>query len=283
MNTARHTERKPLTDEQKQQMTGMIVLDRMAEEPTAFHAGLLTDKQDRFLEPVFRYLQQQDLVEVNKEDYFAPTKKGQAAYAKLVEQRKSYLAHFEIFSMVDLGEGIFGDMEDLEYGEGANDHWEDLRLAVAEYKGIDPYRMVFLAMLADGAFFDNPDWKYDLALDSNFFKELEDIVKSQITIEELGYVTEDGEEISGEKVIEDVILQGAKVNRERYEREKANMGQQELLAQQELQAQQTQAAESGQGGTTVVFYEPYYDPYPTMALYAGTALFVEAVWLSTLW
>ena len=152
-----------------------------------------------------------------------------------------------------------------------------LRVAVAGYKGVDPYRIVFLAMLSDEAFFQDREWKFDLALGSNFFTELGEIVSSQITIEELGYQTEQGEGVSGEAVIEDVILQGANVNRERWERERA--------AQQTLPMDQDDEGEGSPGepdDREEMVYMPY-DPWQPMAMYAGSALFVEAMWLSAFW
>lgn len=273
------TERKALTQDQKIKMAATILMDRLANDPKAFHASLIKDPNDHLLEPLFKHLTQQDLVKVGDDDFYALTPKGQEAYKKLVAQRQSYLAHFEIFSMVDLGEGVFADEDDVEYNLSLDDRWSDLRVAVAEHKGIDPYQMVFLAMLADEAFFASPDWKANLGVDSDFFKELEEIVHTQITVEELGYTTEEGEEISGKAVIEDVILQGAHINRERYDRWKARQTEEERRQEEQARA----GNGGGGGGDEVVVYYDYYDPYPAYGLYLGSALAVEAIWLAAIW
>ena len=125
----------------------------------------------------------------------------------MVQQQVSYQAHFEIYAFVDLGAGTFADPEtDLLEDE----RWADLRVAVAEQKGIDPYRVVFLAMLSDESFFASPDWYFDLAM-GTLFDELESITKEQIRIDELGYEDEDGNEVMGEEVIADVIEQGSQL------------------------------------------------------------------------
>jgi hypothetical protein len=89
---------------------------------------------------------------------------------------------------------------------------------VAEDKGIDPYRVVFLAMLSDESFFVNPGWYFDLAM-GTLFDELESITKEQFRIEELGYEDEDENKVMGEEVIADVIEQGSQLAKERRERQ----------------------------------------------------------------
>jgi hypothetical protein len=256
--------RQPLTDAQRQQFAALILLDRLVALPGAFHAGLMDEKDDVFLEQTFAFLQQEDLAEVGEDDRFRLTERGRRAYRGMIARRQSYLAHFEIFGRVDLAEGTFADPAD------AHDHprWSDLRVAVAEYKGIDPYRIVFLALLADEAFFESRDWKFDLALGSSFFRELEEIVDTQITADELAYETEDGEQISGDAVLEDVILQGAGHNRAHWEHERGI--QQNLLPEPESGGEDEAPA-------------PAYDPFGQMAFYEQSAQYVEPIWLHDLW
>ena len=260
-----------LTEEQKQRFSGLILLDRVISEPGGYHAALMENQDDTFLDPVFSYLQGEDLVEVGDDDHYRATDRGREAYQKLIQQRQSYLAHFEIYARVDLAEGTFGDPNE----PFSDPRWSDVRIAVAGYKGIDPYRIVFLAMLADEAFFSDREWKFDLALGSDFFTELEEIVSSQITVEELGYQSEEGESVAGESVIEDVIRQGAEINRERWERERA--------AQQTLPMDQEDEGGPEEAGDREELVYVAYDPYQLMAMYAGSALFVEAMWLSAFW
>jgi len=270
MNAAR-TSRPGLTEEQCRRMAALVLLHRVIDDPSAFHAALL-ESDDAVLEPLFRHMMAEDLVEVGPDDHFRPTERGRTVYGKLLQQQQSYLAHFDIFARVDLAEGAFFDpAHDLP----DDPRWDDLRVAVAEYKGIDPYQMVFLAMLADAQFMENPDWKFDLALGSNFFKEMEEIVAAQLAVADLAYTDEDGNRVPGEAVIEDVILQGAQENRRRWERHRA---QQALFDEEAARA----GANGGEGGEEVQ-YQVVYDPWGPMGAYAGSALFVEALWLTALW
>ena len=261
-------ERNSLSDEQRQRFSALILLDRIVTDAGAFHAALLEERDDAFLEPTFRYLQQEDLAEVGEDDHFQPTARGRDVYRKLLRLRQSYLAHFEIFARVDLETGEFAD-PDKPYEAP---RWDDLRVAVAEYKSIDPFRVVFLAMLSDETFFEDREWKFDLALGSNFFVELDEIVGSQISVGELGYETETGESIPGESVIEDVILQGGALNRENWERER---GRQESFLEEPFDNGDAAEDESGDGEA--------YDPWEAMEYYADSALFVEPIWIEPLW
>ena len=134
---------------------------------------------------------------------------------------------------------------------------------------VDPYRIVFLAMLSDEAFFGGREWKFDLALGSSLYQEMEDIVTSQITLPELAYETESGERIAAEAVVEDLILQGARANRE--------FGARERNWQQTLQDEGE--PDSDNGGEIV----GAYDPLAAMSFYCDRAQYVEAMWLEDLW
>lgn len=261
------TSRPALTEAMKKSFSGVILLDKMAEDPKRFHVSLMEQPDDELLEPVFKFLLDDGVVEMGDDDYYHPTEKGVKAYQALLHQQQSYLAHFDIYGRVDLGEGVFADPE-KDYQDDSR--FEDLRVSVGEYKGIDPHRMVFLAMVAEGHFTENLEWKFDIALGSSFFKEMEEIVQSQISLADLGYETEEGEWVSGEEVMEDIILSGAKTNQERIE------------AYRE-QEQASMLEEGDKDGEDEEEYMVGYDPYAPMGGYMGSPLFVEALWLSALW
>ena len=267
------TQKRALGEESCHQMAALVLLDRLVAEPEKYHAGMM-DEDDNLMEPLFDFMMREDLISVGEDDHFSPTEKGRKAYQTLLDQQQSYLANFDVYAAVDLAEGRFGDAE-RDNLDAPN--WTDLRVAAAEYKGIDPYRMVFLSMLADGTFFENPGWKFDILLGSSFFKELEGIVGSQIGVEELGYQDEDGTPVSGETVLEDVILQGAEVNRERMERERESESQASLFDEEE-----NRRGRDDDDWEEEWVYVPY-DPWMPATAYMGSALFVEALWLSSYW
>ena len=269
--------RPALNDAACRRFAALALVDRLATQPGAFHAALL-EGDDGFLEPVFDYLLGEDLVAIGEDDRYRLTQLGWRVYQRLLHQQQSYLAHFDIYAGVDLGEGTFADPES-DYLD--DPRWADLRVAVAEHKGIDPYRIVFLSMLAGGQFFENPGWKFDLALGSSFFEELQEVVQSQIGVDDLGYEDEDGTPISGEDVLEDVILQGAAINQQSLAEERRR--QPSLLEELDEGSDDGAAEEApGDGAAFHATLVPY-DPLGPASAYASSATFVEPIWLDPYW
>ena len=267
---------RSLSEQVKQQFAGTLILDRLIGRKDQIHASLL-DKDDRLLEPILNYLQTEGILEINPDHSYQPTEKGRKAYEKLLQQQASYATHFDIYAYVDLEAGVFADKESDFLEE---DRWEDLRVAVAQFKGIDAYRMVFFAMLSDETFYENPDWKFDLAM-GTLFETMVEIVQSQLGEEDLGY--QDGKDtISGHAVLQDIIEQGSKLNQERYQQRQS----------QHSEGMATSGDSQGGGDPntetviTTVHYGypyPYYDPWTPLAAYAASALFLEALWYDPYW
>ncbi len=179
----------------------------------------LAETDDEGLESLLNFMESRGTLTVEEDNYYKATDKGHEVYQDLVKQLEAYVTHFEVYAYVDLEQGIFGDPEtDLLEG----DKWSDLRVAVAEHKGIDPYRVVFLAMLSAETFYENPDWKFDLSM-GTLFQEMKQIVLEQLHVDDLGYSDSEGE-VSGEEVIRDIIEQGSELVAKRTSREQENKG-----------------------------------------------------------
>ena len=155
---------------------------------------------------MLNFMESRETLTLGEDNFYKVTDKGHQVYQDLVEQLEAYVMHFEVYAYVDLEEGVFGDPE-MDLLEG--DKWYDLRVAVAEYKGIDPYRVVFLAMLSAETFYENPDWKFDLGM-GTIFQDMEQIVQEQMKVDDLGYKDSEGK-VSGEEVIHDIIQQGSEL------------------------------------------------------------------------
>ena len=175
----------------------------------------LAETDDEGLESLLNFMEGRGTLTVEDDNFYKTTDKGHEVYQDLVKQLEAYVTHFEVYAYVDLEQGIFGNPEtDLLEG----DKWSDLRVAVAEHKGIDPYRVVFLAMLSAETFYENPDWKFDLSM-GTLFDEMKQIVQEQLCVEDLGY-KDDERQVSGEDVIRDIIDQGSRLASEKRQQEK---------------------------------------------------------------
>ncbi len=183
----------------------------------------LAETDDEGLESLLNFMESRGTLTVEEDNYYKATDKGHEVYQDLVKQLEAYVTHFEVYAYVDLEQGIFGDPEtDLLEG----DKWSDLRVAVAEHKGIDPYRVVFLAMLSAETFYENPDWKFDLCM-GTLFDEMDQIVQDQLHVDDLGYSDSEGT-ISGDDVVRDVIQQGSQIAAERRQMEQ-QLGEKKLV------------------------------------------------------
>ena len=179
----------------------------------------LAETDDEGLESLLNFMESRGTLTVEEDNYYKATDKGHEVYQDLVKQLEAYVTHFEVYAYVDLEQGIFGDPEtDLLEG----DKWSDLRVAVAEHKGIDPYRVVFLAMLSAETFYENPDWKFDLSM-GTLFQEMKKIVLEQLHVDDLDYSDSEGK-VSGEEVIRDIIEQGSELVAQRISREQEIKG-----------------------------------------------------------
>jgi hypothetical protein len=160
-----------------------------------------------------------------------------------------YLKVYDIYSYVDLEKGEFAfaryfdfDTDD-EWADFTNDErFDDLRIAVALFKKIDPAEIVFMSYINENRFDTGVNgWQMDLVSDDSW-AEIEDICKTAIKPEEVG-----------EDAMVDMIGQGSDLMMK--------------LLEQEKEQEQNNGNSGGDYEETIVeeetieYYEPYYDPY----------------------
>lgn len=267
----RATHRRPLAPADRQWLAMLLVLERVVTQPGAWPAA--PERHTEAVQPHVQALLDEALAEAGPDDFLQATERGLGAYRTLLRQQQSYLVNLDVYAGVDLGEATFADPDADNLEEP---RWMDLRVPVAEFKGIDPYRVVFVSLLADGSFFANKDWMEELAPHAPFFADLEDIVQAQVTMEELGYETEDGLWISGEAVIEDIIEQGSETNRLRLERDD----------ERQVGLFEDNGAEEDDDGWDEVapgVWAERYDAPAAVDAYLTGPRYVETFWLDDYW
>ena len=212
-----------ISEEKKKQFASLYLLERMINKPEAF--DILLENNDADLEPILEYLLGKSLIRIEKERLYVPSEQGRETIVKFTQRYQDFLRNFDIFCAVDLKEGHFAfeeyfELKDEEWSDYLNqDIWEDLRVAVAEFKALDPVEIVFMSFIHEERFgFDEKSgWQFDLLLGS-VWDEILSICNSALTVRDLAY--HDGDKkITGEDVIKDVITQGAKLNHHLWQRE----------------------------------------------------------------
>jgi hypothetical protein len=208
-----------VTDTQKLQFAGIYLLEYMASNDATFPLLLNRDEQD--LEPILEWLLVRKHVEIIKNERYQVTDWGRQALGKFAKRYSEYLRNFDVYAAVDLGAGEFAFARYYDFATDGewkdylrSDRWEDLRVAVAEFKGMDPVESVFMSFLNEKRFGKNErGWQFDLLLGTVWDQILE-ICNNALTADDLGY-----EDVPGEAVLEDVIRQGAHLLIELFEQE----------------------------------------------------------------
>jgi hypothetical protein len=235
-----------ITDNNKKTFKAIILLDEMINGKHRFQT--VANGDDSVLEPLFIELMANGYVQTSGMNYQA-TPKGQEVFDTFMKRYTEYLKVYDIYSYVDLekGEFAFARYFDFETDEAWNDftnneRFDDLRIAVALFKKIDPAEIVFMSYINENRFDTSATgWQMDLVSD-NSWNEIEDICKTAIKPEEVG-----------DDAMVDMIGQGSDLMMK--------------LLQQEKEQNETNASNNGSNQDTIVeeetvaYYEPYYDPY----------------------
>ena len=211
------------TGEQKNQFAGIYLLDYMINTPQSF--SLFLDKHDEDLEPVLEWLLTKNYVEIENNEKYIPAPKARTALKLFLARYSEYLTMFDIFGAVDLKAGEFAvssyfDFEDDEsWNEYLNrNNWDDLRIAVADFKKMDPVEIVFMSFINENRFGRNESgWQFDLLLGS-VWNDILDVCNTAIQWQELGYEDEQGI-VPAEDVIKDIISLGTDIILETLEKE----------------------------------------------------------------
>jgi hypothetical protein len=201
-----------------------------------------------------------------KDGCYIPTDAGRLELEKFYQKYNEYLKLFDIFCAVDLENGTFAFEEinnpsftDEQWADFlANERFSDVRVAVADFKGIDPLEIVFMSFLTEGRFEIGLDrWQYNLTSDG-VWNEIEEICNTAVSRE---YLEEDG-------VLVDVITQGSalalKLIREvedalAAESEETYEEVVEETVTEEVIEEYVDVVEMPYYGYD--YYDPYYDPY----------------------
>jgi hypothetical protein len=241
-----------VTESNKKNFRSILLLDELIAHNRQFKIN--ADPDDKILEPFFVELMAKGYVATSGQYYIA-TAKGNETYHVFNKRFQEYLRLFDIFAFVDLtkGEFAFEKFFDFDTDEEWDDYtgderFEDLRIAVAIFKKMDPAEIVFMSFINEKRIdTEVTGWQMDLVTDT-MWKEVEEICGSSLKPEQLG--TPD--------VIEDIVKQGTELMVKLLKEEQARHKEEEEEAKANGEVVEETVVEEYE---TVDYYQPYYDPW----------------------
>lgn len=242
-----------LTTDNKKTFKAIILLNEMINGTHKFQT--VANGDDSVLEPLFVELMAKGYITTSGMNYEVTTK-GQEVFDTFMKRYTEYLKVYDIFSYVDLEKGEFAfaryfdfDTDEAWINFTNDERFDDLRIAVAIFKKIDPAEIVFMSYINENRFdTTSAGWQMDLISD-NEWSEIEEICRTAIKPDEVG-----------EDAMVDMISQGSELMIK--------------LLEEEQNQNNNNNNNNNYGGDTIVeeetvtYYEPYYDPY-----------YVSPVWL----
>ncbi len=202
-----------LDEKQRHHYARLYLLDYMIQEKTRI--SILLNEKNEDLESIFDELMARELIEIDQEQHYCVSRKGKTLHHNFLKHYRENMTISDIFCAVDLTSGEFAfnyydDYPTKPEWEAflAEQRWDDLRIAVAEYLKSDPIELVFMSFINEKRFGRDADgnWQFDLLLGS-VWDEILEICNQSIHWPDLGYEDKEGK-IAAETVIKDIITQG---------------------------------------------------------------------------
>lgn len=214
---------------------------------------------DIFLSHNLELLEQNGFLRIERGNY-VPTEKGREEVVKLYNKYYEYLKLYDVFCAVDLEAGEFAfskindAMNDDEWNQFlSQERFSDVRVAVADFKGINPIEIVFMSFLNENRFDCGVDGWQQVLTDHAIWNEIVEICDTAIDVD---YLKQDG-------VLEDVIKQGTQLAIELIrlaEEEPVNETEvteeviEEVIEEEYVDVVEMPVYEYS-------YWDPYYDPY----------------------
>ena len=201
-----------VNEEVKIHYAGLYLLKEICEGEELFLINV--HEEHEVLKPIVDWLMRRGFVELDSEGLILASDKGQDFLESFLDRYRTFLKEYDVFCGVDLANKEFAMSYYPEYGntpEWADflnqEKWEDLRIAIAEYKGYDSIEIVFMSFVQEERFGRNHDgWNHELLL-GQIWNEIQYICNTAVRLYSLRY-EEKGLVFEGPQVLEELIVQG---------------------------------------------------------------------------
>lgn len=252
--------------DKKDQFVGILILDYINKG-----GKLATLSTDKGLEALLVKMLAKGYLKVEGR-YYAQTPAGIAILKVFMQRYSEYIRLYDVFSFVDLTAGEFAfkkffALEPKDWKEYIKtDNWEDCRVAVAEFKKLDPIEQVFMSFINEGRFdLSKPGWQLEV-WSGLIWEQILEICNKALSVEQINQ--------GNEAVMPDIITQGTKLAVDLIKEEEAIIAEEDAAAKKQAEEEGATAEEETVVEETVeevveyhdyfypyTYYEPYYDPF----------------------
>lgn len=258
---------KTLAKKQRDYFTSVLLLDNMVNLDHEY--SIMLDGELKLLEPALEQMAVNGSIKLEGSQY-VPTDKGIELLtnfkAKIVEFRKVYM-HFSAVDM-EAGEFAYSRFYDFETDEEFDEYSEedrfiDIRVAVCQFKKIDPLEIIFLDFVDRGTFdVEESGWEAEL-MTGLIWDEILEIAENNLQLETIL-------ETDGEGTMENVIKAGADVMMTLLKEEAEIAEGEEALEEEEYDDDDEDEVTTTTTTTVeyidepvyeIGFFDVYYDPF----------------------
>jgi len=257
-----------VTPEKAEQFTSILLMDYMINQNGEL--PVLMDDNFKTLEPLVIKLDAAGYVktpgQTEKGMNYLPTDKGKDALGKFMQRYSEYLKLYDVFCAVDLTKGEFAFAKFFDFDSDAawdaylnEERWEDLRVAVAEYKKVDPLEIVFMSFLNENRFdYTTTTWQFDVS-SGLIYDQMEEICNAALTVDQVNQ--------GDDTVMPDIITLGADLTVSLLKQEEEIRKNDPEPAEE--QAVPTQTITEENYSYPPQYYQPYYQPSYISPLWLG--------------
>ena len=265
-----------LSKEQKMYFSSILILDLMINTDQEFPVLLFDDLT--LLEPILVHMASCSYVDVTAKGYI-PAKKGRDMFDNFMDKITEFRSIYKIYSAVDLGAGEFGYEKyfDFDTDEEFMDYicekrFEDLRVAVCEFKGINVLDMVFMELLSSGKINTSEfGWEANITTDL-IWDELVAIANDNICLDDLIETDDKGViTYTGQEIIQMILKEGTELS------QKLAKKQAEIEEEEESNNRNNDDSSEYEEVIIEEIYEPMYYPYDFYDVY------YDPYYVSPLW
>lgn len=207
-----------ICEDNRLQFAGLYLL-RLVRADSSDAAKLLREGE-KLLLPILEWLVRSSYATVSDAGMLEITASGAGVAAGFEQRYQRFVESYDVFCAVDLETGNFAfeaydDFSDREEWEEYLDQecFDDLRVAIAQFEGLDPIELIFMSFVQEGRFgYTEDGWDRELLLGS-VWEDIAEACEDAVQLPELAYEADDGA-VSAEDVAKDILEQGQTVMQE---------------------------------------------------------------------